>query len=106
MKEIFTRKIGRGDNKMVKLKVGRNIIELDEKDLILDNGACYQIVTKKVGGFDQYYPIISKKLFNDLRKLELIFTSEELKQDAIKKYGTSVITYWKFNIERMQKLGY
>ena len=23
MKEIFTRKIGRGDNKMVKLKVGR-----------------------------------------------------------------------------------
>ena len=28
------------------------------------------------------------------------------KQDAIKKYGTSVITYWKFNIESMQKLGY
>ena len=83
MKEIFTRKIGRGDNKMVKLKVGR-----------------------KVGGFDWYYPIMSKKLFHDLRKLELIFTSEELKKDAIKKYGTSVITYWKFNIERMQKLGY
>ena len=36
---------------MVKLKVGRNIIELDEKDLILDNGSCYQIITKKVGGF-------------------------------------------------------
>lgn len=72
---------------MVKLKVGRNIIELDEKDLILDNGACYQIVTKKVGGFDWYYPIMSKKLFHDLRKLELIFTSEELKEEAIKKYG-------------------
>ena len=54
---------------MVKLKVGRNIIELDEKDLILDNGACYQIVTKKVGGFDWYYPIMSKKLFHDLRNL-------------------------------------
>ena len=49
---------------------------------------------------------MSKKLFNDLKKLELIFTSEGLKQDAIKKYGTSVITYWKFNIERMQKFGY
>ena len=48
---------------------------------------------------------MSKKLFHDLKKFELIFTSEELKQDAIKKYGTSVI-YWKFNIERMQKLGY
>jgi hypothetical protein len=91
---------------MVKLKVGRNIIELDEKDLILDNGACYQIVTKRVGGSDWYYPVMSKKLFHDLKKLELIFTSEGLKQDAIKKYGTSAITYWKFNIERMQKLGY
>lgn len=38
---------------MVKLKVGRDIIELDNKDLILDNGACYQIVTQKVRkGFD------------------------------------------------------
>jgi hypothetical protein len=91
---------------MAKLKVGRNIIELDEKDLVLDNGACYQIVTKRVGGLDWYYPVMSKKLFHDLKKLELIFTSEGLKQDAIKKYGTSAITYWKFNIERMQKLGY
>jgi hypothetical protein len=91
---------------MVKLKVGRNIIELDEKDLILDNGVCYQIVTKKVGGSDWRYPIMSKKLFNDLQKFELIFTNEGLKQDAIKKYDSSVITYWKFNIEKMQKLGY
>lgn len=91
---------------MIKLKVGRNIIELDDKDLILDNGACYQIVTKKVGGCDWHYPVMSKKLFHDLKKLELIFTSEGLKQDAIKKYGTSVITYWKFDIERMQKFGY
>jgi len=54
---------------MVKLKVGRDIIELDEKDLILDNGACYQIVTKKVGGFNWHYPIMSKKLFHDLKNL-------------------------------------
>lgn len=49
---------------------------------------------------------MSKKLFHDLKKLELIFTSEGLKQEAKKKYGTSVIAYWKFNIERMKKLGY
>lgn len=54
---------------MAKLKVGRNIIELDEKDLVLDNGACYQIVTKRVGGLDWYYPVMSKKLFHDLKNL-------------------------------------
>lgn len=92
---------------MVKLKVGRKILDISENDLILDNGACYQIVTQKIGsGFDKVNPKMSKKLFNDLKNLELIFTSEGLRQDAINKYGSSVITYWKFNIERMQKLGY
>ena len=92
---------------MVKLKVGRNILDIDENDLILDNGACYQIVTKKVGfGFDKYYSVISKKLFNDLKRCELIFTSEGLRQDALKRYGKSVIAYWKFNVNKMKELGY
>lgn len=42
MKELFQKK---GYDIMVKLKVGRNILEISENDLILDNGACYQIVT-------------------------------------------------------------
>lgn len=93
---------------MVKLKVGRNIFDIDEKDLILDNGACYQIVTKRIGfGFNEYIPVMSKKLFGDLKKCELIFTSEGLRQAAIEKYGDHVVvTFWKFNIDRMQKMGY
>ena len=92
---------------MVKLKVGRNILNIDENDLILDNGACYQIVTKEVGcGLNSYIPVMSKKLFNDLKRCELIFTSEGLKQDAINNYGISSLTYWKFNVEKMKELGY
>lgn len=46
---------------MVKLKVGRNIFDIDENDLILDNGACYQIVTKRVNvGFNESIPVMSK----------------------------------------------
>lgn len=89
------------------LKVGRYIYNIDNNDLILDNGACYQIITKKINkGFNHYPVRMSKKSFNDLKKLDLVFTSEELKQDAIKRYGISSVTYWKFNIERMQQLGY
>ena len=36
----------------------------------------------------------------------VIFTSEELRRAAIKRYGNSVITYWKFNIDRMKEFGY
>lgn len=95
-------------NNKVKLKVGRNILELNENDLILDNGSCYQIVTKKVGmGFSEYSPVMSKKLFNDLKKLCFIYTNNELKILA-KKHWThnDMITYWKFDINKMKKFGY
>lgn len=92
---------------MVKLKVGRNVFDIDKDDLILDNGACYILVTKKITkNYSSYSPTVSKKLFTDLKKCELIFTSEGLRQAAIKKYGNSVITFWKFNIDQMQKMGY
>lgn len=92
---------------MVKLKVGRNILNINENDLILDNGACYQIVTQKIGyGFDKRTPLMSKKLFNDLKKCELIFTNEKLRIAAINKYGTNIKAYWKFNIDKMKEMGY
>ena len=92
---------------MVKLKVGRNVLDIDKNDLILDNGACYQIITKEIGyAFNKKTPIMSKKLFNDLKKCELIFTSEALRQKKKKKYGDHVRTFWKFNVDRMKELGY
>ena len=92
---------------MVELKVGRNVLKIDESDLILDNGACYQIITKQIGsGFNKTTPVMSKKLFADLKKCELIFTSEGLRLAAIQKYGNHVETYWKFNVERMKEMGY
>lgn len=92
---------------MAKLKVGRKIFDIDKNDLILDNGACYILITQEVTkNYSSYSPIVSKKLFSDLKKCELIFTSEGLRQTAIEKYGNSVVTFWKFNIDRMQKMGY
>lgn len=92
---------------MVKLKVGRNVLDIDYNDLILDNGACYQIMTKRVGfGFNESIPVMSKKLFGDLKKCDLIFTSEGLRQSAIEKYGNSVVAFWKFDVDKMKKMGY
>lgn len=92
---------------MVKLKVGSNILEIDKNDLILDNGMCYQIITKRVGvGYNRSIPVMSKKMFDELKKCGLIFTTERLRQIAIKKYGNSVVTFWKFDVEQMQEMGY
>lgn len=96
-----------GGNKVAKLKVGRNVFDIDNNDLILDNGACYQIITKEIRkGFDRITPKISSKLFNDLKKCELIFTSEGLRQIAIEKYENSAVTFWKFDVDQMKKMDY
>lgn len=98
--------MNRGDI-VAKLKVGRNIFDIDENDLILDNGACYILVTQKVTkNYSNCSPTVSKKLFNDLKKCELIFTSEGLRQTAIEAYGNHVMTFWKFDVDKMKKMGY
>lgn len=83
------------------MKIGRNEYDINENDLILDNGACYQLVSREIGiGFNSCSPIISKVLFNKLLKNEAIYTNDDLKQQATKRYNQSGVNYWKFNIEK------
>ena len=56
------------------MKIGRYGFDIDEDDKIMDNGACYQLVTRKVGyGFNKIAPIVSKTLFKKLLKEEKIY---------------------------------
>lgn len=93
---------------MVKLKVGRIVFDIDENDLILDNGACYQMITKKLRkGYDSKTPKMSQTLFRSLKNTGLIYTNDSLKKAAMEAYSNDdSVTFWKFNIERMKKLGY
>lgn len=89
------------------LKVGRNVFNITDDDLILDNGACYQIITKKIrGGWNTYPPVMSKKLFNELKKRGFVFSSDELKASAEKRHNSCGLTYWKFDITKMEREGY
>jgi hypothetical protein len=88
------------------MKFGRNIVNIGETDLILDNGACYQIVTSAVGGFGkEVHPIVSKVLFRQLKTCGMVYTNETLKELARKHYRAAddSCTYWKFNMEVINK---
>lgn len=64
-------------------KIGRYVLDINEKDIILDNGACYQIITKKVGKlWEPYSPVISKSLFDRLNKCGAVYTNEMLKKKS------------------------
>lgn len=57
------------------VKCGREEFTLTREDDILFNGACYQIITQKVGyGFNSYSPRIAKvKAKKMIRDGELVF---------------------------------
>ena len=86
------------------LKVGRDILDINEKDIILDNGACYQIITKEVGKLcETYSPIISKSLFSKLNKCGAVYTNEMLKKKAFKRYHINSCTFWAFDMKKLEE---
>lgn len=85
----------------IQLKVGREILKLNENDIVMDNGACIQVITRYTGkGFDKYPVKMSKKLFADLKTVGYLYTNAQLGELSRKKYGGRVILY-KFNIDAM-----
>lgn len=86
------------------LKVGRDILDINEKDIILDNGACYQIITKKVGKlWEPYSPVISKSLFDRLNKCGAVYTNEMLKKKAFERYHINSCTFWAFDMKKLEE---
>lgn len=86
------------------LKVGRDVLDINEKDIILDNGACYQITTKEVGKlWKAYFPVISKSLFDRLNKYGAVYTNEMLKKKAFERYHINSCTFWAFDMKKLEE---
>lgn len=87
----------------VELKVGRDVFEIREDDLILDDGSCYQLATRRILRSSGYCkPTVSKVLFSKLKRKGFIYTNKELKRMAIENYQIANFTYWKFDINKMK----
>ncbi len=85
---------------MAIIRFGHENYDINENDIILDNGSNYVIITKDVGsGLDSFHPTISKVDFNDLRTHGMIFTNNELMRTARENEKQSTVTYWKFRME-------
>lgn len=92
----------------VQIKVGRDFIWIDDHDVIMDNGAILQIPTKQKRDGWYSYPIrMSRKLFNDLKKKNLIYTNETIQANyRSKELHECPLSFYKFHIEKMAAVGY
>ena len=92
----------------VRLKIGHYEKLIGKNDLIADNGACYNVITQR-GRFTNwsYQPLMmSKKLFNDLKRLEFIYVDEDKTRKERLQTGMSSLTYYRFDIEKFIKFNY
>jgi hypothetical protein len=89
------------------VKIGRYEFDINEKDVILDNGACYQLITRRgrLVGWDFTTPIISKTQFEKLRKGEMVYTDDELRKRAEERYKCKYVRYWVFNVPKIKEAG-
>lgn len=92
----------------IKMKINRYIKYIGKDDLILDNGSCIQVVTQN-GGFYGYSfgtLIMSKKLFNELRKHDYIYLDVAMTKKANERFNAAELFYFRFDVEKMAQAGY
>ena len=89
---------------MANLKIGRNVYDINEKDIILFNGVSWQIITRKLfNGWHEYSPTISKILCQKLLKKDILILVKK-ESEYITANGQQMgLYYYKFNIDKLNE---
>lgn len=70
------------------IKCGRQVFELKDGDTVMDNGACYQLITRDIGlGWDRCTPSVSKAAFKKFKE------NPKVQINRKHKYGMHVTLY-------------
>lgn len=89
---------------MAELKVGRNVFDINEKDVVLFNGACWQLITRRVfDGWHNVTPSISKVICNKFVKKNILVMFKK-ENEYITSDGKQMgLYYYKFDIEKLNE---
>lgn len=79
---------------MIKINIRNRIFNIGEKDIVLFNGACYQLITQRYHSekFSFMYPVLSKQKSNKwVKSGTLVLYKEE-----------SGLKYYKFDLNKLE----
>ncbi len=81
---------------------GKYNFDVNEDDIILDDGKCIQLITRQEGYmWTKRIPVATLKYLEELKIKNEIYTNDELKKRAKKDYpNIENPIYWKFNINK------
>lgn len=87
------------------VKIGRNHFDITEDDVVLFNGAIWQLITQKISKCCyNYSPVVAKNKANKWKKTGAIYLVKETglyKTESGEQMG---LRYYKFNIEKLKEV--
>ena len=89
---------------MAELKIGRKVFDITEKDVVLFNGACWQLITQTIfSGWHSYYPTMSKTICEKFVKKGILVIYQK-KDEYITMNGEQMgLYYYKFDIDKLKE---
>ena len=88
---------------MAKIKIQRKEFEITNKDIILFNGACWQLLTQKVfKDWNECCPTISKTMCEKFVKKDILVMVKKEKEYIASNGKQMGLYYYKFDIEKLE----
>lgn len=87
------------------VKIGRNYFDITEDDIVLFNGAIWQLITKKIAkGWYHYSPVVAKNKANKWKKTGALYLVKETGLYKTESGNQMGLWYYKFNIEKLKEV--
>lgn len=89
---------------MANLKIGRMFFDITEKDVVLFNGACWQLISQTIhSGWNSYYPPMSKIMCEKFVKKGILVLYQK-KDEYITQEGKRMgLYYYKFDMDKLNE---
>lgn len=89
---------------MAELKIGRRLFDINDKDIVLYNGACWQLMTQTYfDGWHSTCPVMSKTMCDKFVKKNILVhfkTANEYETADGRKFG---LHYYKFDMDKLKE---
>lgn len=89
---------------MAELKIGRRVFDITEKDIVMFNGACWQLITQTIhSGWNNYYPTVSKTLCEKLLKKNILILVKKEREYTTESGKQMGLYYYKFDMDKLNE---
>ena len=89
---------------MAELKFGRDVFDITEKDVVMFNGVCWQLITQKIHkGWYDYSPKASKTMCEKFVKKGILVMFKK-EQEYLTADGKQMgLYYYKFDMDKLNE---